>query len=375
MQVLICPDKFKGTLTSDQAARAIAAGWRKVRKSDRLSTLPISDGGDGFGSILAATLGAKRRTTRTTNAAGEAITAEWYFAADNGTAIIETARVNGLAMLPPGKFHPFELDTHGLGRVVQAAADHGARRALLGIGGSATNDAGFGMARALGWKFLDRTENEISRWTELTRLQRIVAPRKRKLIPHVIVAVDVQNPLLGARGCSRIYGPQKGLRDEDMKPANAALRKLATVLESQLGLGDRNAPGAGAAGGLGFGLVAFLGATMRSGFEIVAEQTGLLKALAKADLVLTGEGAIDRSTLMGKGAGEIAVRCRQRSVPCLGLAGHIADRKAALKLFEDAGALTDLVSSEEAMRNPKHHLTELAQALARRWSERATARA
>lgn len=309
---------------------------------------------------MAGLMKARPLKLKTVNAAHQPIHSSWWWEPGSRTAIIESAAINGLALLPKGRFHPFHLDSFGLGTALLAAAKKGARKALVGIGGSATNDAGFGFSRALGWTFFDRGGKEIVHWPDLFDLERIEPPKKRKVIPSITVAVDVHNPLLGAKGCSRVYGPQKGLLPEDMKLAEAALRRLAKVLQRQHGLGDVKAPGAGAAGGLGFGLAAFCGARLKSGFELVSRHAGLLKRISGADLVITGEGAIDRQTLMGKGVGEIAQLCREAGVPCLALAGFVEDKKKAAGLFLEAGALLDLTTERNALREPATWLENLA---------------
>jgi glycerate kinase len=366
MNVLICPDKFKGTLTAEEAAEAIARGWSRARSKDKLRLLPVSDGGDGFGAIMARMLKATPMKLKTVNAAHEPLDAAWWWEPKSKTAIIESAGIIGLAMLPKGKFHPFDLDSYGLGAALLAAARKGARHALIGIGGSATNDAGFGLARALGWKFFGRDGTEISEWLELDHLARIARPAGRPRIPSITVAVDVKNPLPGVRGCSRVYGSQKGLRPEDMKPAEAALRRLATVLKQQHGLGDLREPGAGAAGGLGFGLGVFVGASLTPGFDLVARRAGLNQLIRQADLVITGEGALDRQTLMGKGVGEIALLCRRARKSCLGLAGFVEDPAKAAKLFTRTGALLDLTDRERALAEPAKWLERLAARVAER---------
>ncbi len=257
MRVLIIPDKFKGTLTAAQAADSIALGWSQARPADTLELLPMSDGGDGFGLVMSDLLGAKPCAVTTRDAAGQPRTASWWLQEKNQTAIVETVQAIGLALLPPGKFHPFDLDTFGLGSLFRAAAEAGSTACYAGIGGSATNDGGFGMARALGWKFSDLTGTEILRWIDLIQLDLVVSP-KTKLFDQLIVAVDVQNPLLGPQGASRIYGPQKGLRTQDMDVAERSLGRLADVMHRQFGVNYANEPGDGAAGGLGFGLRACL---------------------------------------------------------------------------------------------------------------------
>ena len=365
LRVLIAPDKFKGTLTAHAAAAAIAAGWRKARPADRLTLLPISDGGDGFGEILSAALGAKLQRVRTVDAAHRPLEGVWWWDAKSKSAIIESANIIGLAMLPPKQFHPFQLDTFGLAAVLQAAVKQGARRCFVGIGGSATNDGGAGLARGLGWKFFNGREEELFRWTHFQQLHRMVLPRRRKLFPHLTVAVDVQNKLLGARGCSRVYGPQKGLRPEEFPSAERALRRLANVVKSQLGRDLAGMPGTGAAGGLGFGLCAFAGAKLESGFDLIARHTKLAGHLRAADLVITGEGGLDRSTLMGKGTGEIARRCHKQKLPCLGLGGVVQDEAALRKWFQSASGLTQLTSAEQAKAEPARWLATLAEQVAR----------
>jgi glycerate kinase len=359
MRILIAPDKFKGTLTARQAAEAIAAGWLRARPDDQLTLLPISDGGDGFGLVLGDLLGAKPQTLRTVNAAHQSVRATWWWHPPTRTAIIESANIIGLAMLPKGKFHPFEMDTFGLGDAIRAAQQQDAKRILIGIGGSATNDGGFGLARALGWRFLNQAGAEITKWTELTELKSVQRPaRFPKGLIHV--AVDVQNPLLGSRGATRIYGPQKGIRPADIIPAEKCLRRLAQVVKRQLGLDFAKTPGTGAAGGLGLGLATFANATLASGFDLFAQRAGLDRLLAKTDLIVTAEGSMDRSTLMGKGAGEMARRGRARKIPLVGLAGAVREPRLLRTLFVSVQALTDLTTPADAQRHAKYWLTQLA---------------
>ena len=402
-KVLIIPDKFKGTLTAAQAARAIAQGWRRGRSHDRLQLLPMSDGGDGFGEVLSSALGAKPQKVKTMDAAHRSCTANWWWEPKTKTAIIESARIIGLAMLPPGRFHPFQLDTFGLGAVVRAAVKKGAKEIIIGIGGSATNDGGFGLARSLGWEFRDRAGEPITRWTDLHRLAAISRPtgaqalacfnvdgvvdfgweevvgklkRRERRAPlkrvNVIVAVDVQNPLLGPRGATRVYGPQKGIRPKDVAPAERCLRRLAQVCSGGLrppqsrrrSQSAATVPGSGAAGGLGFGLLTFLNARPEPGFELIAGHVHLNRLLQGVDLVVTGEGAIDRSTLMGKGTGQVAKLCKKHKVPCIGLAGMTTHEPALKRLFVDVRALTDLTTSVAAKSRPAFWLERLAKRMA-----------
>ena len=320
--------------------------------------------------MLAKLLRAKRRVTTSYDAAHRFIHPYWWFRGETRTAIIESAMVVGLAMLEEEERHPMRLDSMGLGELMFYCSRSGrsrqktARRAIIGIGGSATNDAGFGMAAELGWKFLDKAGREIQQWPNLVKLEKMTPPDPDELplclLEKVTVAVDVQNPLLGPNGCTRVYGPQKGLREEDMPKAERALTRLAEVWEAQTGKDAASLPGAGAAGGLGFGLHCFAGAEIRPGFEIFAEAAKLPGLLQKADLVITGEGAMDRQTVMGKGVGELAKLALEHDRFCIGLAGQLHDEEKLRRHFLHCDALTNLTSAEKAQANPGHWLAKLA---------------
>jgi glycerate kinase len=368
MRVLVVPDKFKGTLTARAAAAAIAKGWRRIRPQDKIEVLPMSDGGDGFGEVLSKQIKATRQRIETVDAAHRRCVSTWWWAKDTKTAIIESANVIGLAQLPAGKFHPFELDTFGLGAVVSAAAQKGARRCLVGIGGSATNDAGFGLARSVGWEFLDQSGQPVTRWTDLHKLTKLRRPPHLPQFTSVIVAVDVQNLLIGARGCTRVYGPQKGFRPKDFPVAERALCRLALVVERELGIDYAREPGAGAAGGLGFGFSCFLGAKLESGFELFARHANLANHISRSDLVLTGEGAIDRQTLMGKGVGQVGLMCRKHKVPCVALAGTVLAGNTN-RYFTQARGLVELTTIEDAKARAAFWLEEVASRVAPRLNQ------
>lgn len=367
LRVLIVPDKFKGTLPARDVAQAVAKGWKKSRTGDKIRLLPMSDGGEGFGEVIGSLLGAKPQKVKTVNAAREPITATWWWEPKSKLAVIESAKVIGLAMLPRGKFHPYQLDTFGLGRVLQAAAEKGATKCLIGIGGSATNDAGFGLARALGWAFTDRFGDEIQNWNDIRLLFGIHPPARRKLFSELIVAVDVKNPLHGSRGCSIVYGPQKGLSPTETRDANRKLKRMARMARENLHLDFAKVPGAGAAGGLGYGLMTYLGAKPKSGFDIFGKHSNLQKEIRAADVVITGEGALDRQTFMGKGVGQVAALCGKLKVPCLGIAGIVTDRERGRTLFREMRGLVELTSPANAMRDPVRYLEELTMEMASRW--------
>ncbi len=366
-RVLIIPDKFKGTMTAAQAAGAIADGWRKEHRNDKLTCLPMTDGGDGFGEVMGLLLGAERQQIKTLDAAHRPRSAWWWWAGDSRTAIIESAAIVGLAQLPHGVFHPFQLDTFGLGAVLRAARKSRAQTCIIGIGGSATNDGGFGVARAVGWKFRDADQRLIHAWTRLRDLTEIEAPETLPWFPETRVVADVRNPLLGARGASRIYGPQKGLRPEDMKPAEACLSALARQVRRNRGQDLARCRGSGAAGGLGFGLRAFLGARMEQGFDLFARYARLREVLRNVDLVITGEGSLDASSLMGKGVGRLAQWCDKAGVPCIGLAGHVSPNAQTSHWFSYTLGMDTLTERQKALQQPERWLREASRRAAREW--------
>lgn len=364
LRVLVIPDKFKGTLTAAAAAGAIVNGWWSTRPQDEMEMLPMSDGGDGFGEILAGLMGATEHVAATVDAANRPVGAKWWWHADTRTAVIEAAQIVGLAMLPPNRFHPFELDTRGLGPVIRIAVEAGAQQVIIGIGGSATNDAGFGLATSLGWRFYDERDLLIEKWVKCNKLTRCVAPLDPILGVDFLVAVDVDNPLLGLNGCTRVYGPQKGLAMQQAPIAEAALERIALRAREQFGYDISEDAGSGAAGGLGFGLRAFLGARMEPGFEIFARYAKLDDKIAKADLILTGEGMIDRQSLMGKGTGRLAQRCKALGKRCVGFAGMVegvAKTQTSDRLFHSVHALSpDITSPAEAKKDAALWLERLA---------------
>lgn len=368
LRILIAPDKFKGTLTAHEVAGAICNGWWRHRSQDVFDVLPMSDGGDGFGEIIGQLIGAEPKYTATVDAANRPIDAAWWLSESQGIAVVEAARINGLAQLPPKRFHPFELDTRGLGPVLQDVCRARAAVCYIGIGGSATNDAGFGLARSLGWTFLDSNARPIERWVQLNQLARVLPPEHPLGGCQFVVAVDVQNPLLGIEGCSRVYGPQKGLLIQQMPMAEAALQRLSKVVEDTTGAAYAMEPGSGAAGGLGYGLRTFIEASMESGFEIFARLANLDDRIRQADLVITGEGALDKQSLMGKGTGQMAERCRRHERRCIGLAGMVEGPVAAQttdRLFYLARGLTPgLTTPQEAKANAALWLERLAAQIA-----------
>ncbi len=360
-RVLIVADKFKGTLSALSAAKSIQKGWKRRRPDDSIELLSMSDGGDGFGEVISHLLGCKTVKSKSVNAAGEPVMVDWWWNSEKRIAVVESARVIGLAMLKAGKYHPFNLDTFGLGVVLKTVFQKKPLKTLIGIGGSATNDGGFGMAKALGWKFFDRQSNEITNWINIDELFAIEKPNDKIKFGNVIVAVDVQNLLLGKKGASRIYGPQKGLKPDDILITEKALKRLVQVVKQRLNIDFSKTPGSGAAGGLGYGLMTFISAKPSSGFELFSKLSRLEKKIKKADIVITGEGALDCSTTMGKGVGEIAKLCKKYKVPCIALAGKVIKSKQIDANFNLALGLTDITTLENALSDAGYWLEKLAE--------------
>ncbi len=360
-RVLIVADKFKGTLSALSAVKSIQKGWKRKRPNDLIELLPMSDGGDGFGEVISQLLGCITVKSKSVNAAGQEVMVDWWWNSEKRIAVVESARVIGLAMLETGKYHPFELDTFGLGIILKTAFEKKPLKTLIGIGGSATNDGGFGMSRAFGWKFLDKQLNEITNWTNLDKLSTIEKPIDKIKCGNVVVAVDVQNLLLGKQGASRIYGPQKGLKPDDIPIAEKALKRLVQIVKKDLKIDFSKTPGSGAAGGLGYGLMTFVCAKPSSGFELFSKLSSLETKIKNSDLVITGEGTIDCSTTMGKGVGEIARLCKKYNVPCLAIAGKVMKSKQIDAQFNLALGLTNITTLENALSDAGYWLEKLAE--------------
>lgn len=317
MRVVIAPQEFKGSLTAAQAAVAMAEGVRRVLPKAELDLVPMADGGPGTVEAMVAARGGRLMRAPAHDPLGRPLEAAWGLL-DEETAVIEMAAAAGLSLLREEERDPRLTTTYGVGDLIRAALDAGCRRLIVGIGGSATNDGGAGLAQALGARLLDEKGGELpSGGAALARLARIDAsgldPRLREC--RVLVASDVGNPLVGPEGASAVYGPQKGATPTMVEELDAALRRYAQVVERDLGLRVAQAPGAGAAGGLGAGLMAFLGAEMRSGFALVAEVVGLRERLQGAHLVLTGEGRLDAQTAYGKTALGVARLAKEGGAP------------------------------------------------------------
>ncbi len=323
VRILIAPDKFKGSLSAPAAAEAIARGLRSVWPDAQLDLAPIADGGEGFAGALAATLGAEWVNVASEDAIGRPIAARYAWLADERLAILEMSEASGLHRIASHERVPLRADTFGTGILIAHAVARGAQRILVGLGGSATTDGGAGVARAMGFRFIDHEGRDFpAEPGALPSLAHIVRPGDLAL-PEISAACDVQNPLLGERGAARVYGPQKGADAADVALLDRALARLADVCAADLGCDHRDVPGSGAAGGLGFGLMTFCGAKIRPGFDMIAETLRLGERIAAADLVITGEGRIDDQTLDGKGPAGVAALARNAGRRVIAFGGAI----------------------------------------------------
>jgi glycerate kinase len=375
MRVLIAPDKFAGTLTAVEAAEAIAAGWRRTAASDEVVTLPVADGGPGFLDVLHASLGGELIAATVRGPLGDPVPATLLIA--DGTAYIESAQACGLALLPPssedgGEHVPTpgvaaRATTYGVGELIGHALDGGAKRIVVGLGGSGTNDGGAGMLAALG-AVSQPPEALVGGPTTLAGIESVdVSAAIRRLTGvELIGASDVENPLLGLRGASNIFGAQKGFVTDDARlTADAALTRLADMIDRPAA----NTKGAGAAGGLGYG-IAVLGGRRESGFHTVADTVGLTAQVRDCDLVLTGEGKLDWQSVDGKVVSGIAELAGAAARPCVALVGvvELGNRELRANGIEAAYSMVDAVGTGEALGRPGPSLEALAERVAKTWS-------
>ncbi|MEO1235314.1 MAG: glycerate kinase [Planctomycetota bacterium] len=340
VKVMLAPDSFKGSLTAEAAAGAMAAGMVRLGFGVEVDRCPIADGGEGFVAAMAAATTGRLKTTRVAGPLGDEVEAAWLMLAD-GTAVIETAAASGLTLVAEGERDALRASTFGTGQLVAAALDAGCRAVLLGLGGSATTDGGAGMAQALGFRFLDGDGRELveaiggGMLSGVADLDPGKAHRRLRDVA-VTAACDVTNPLIGPEGAAAVYGPQKGATPGNVTTLDGGLRRLAVLWRLRLGVDVERTPGAGAAGGLGGGAVAFLGAALRPGIEIVLDAVGFEGRVAGCDLCLTGEGRLDGQSRSGKAVTGVARAAQRHGVPTVALVGSVAD--------DAAGALGDVLA-------------------------------
>jgi len=325
VRIVVAPNSFKGSLSATQAATAIARGAREAIPDADVVEIPVADGGDGTVEALVGAHHGVYGWANVEGPLGDTVHAAYGLIDGGRTAVVELASASGFELVSAARRDPRQTSTYGFGQLLEAARNAGVDKVIAGIGGSATNDGGAGMAQALGYRLIDIAGQDLARGgAALARLERIEASGVHSgWHPiRVLVACDVTNPLTGPLGASRVYGPQKGADEATVELLDQALGRLARVIERDLGVSVRDLPGAGAAGGTGAGLVAFLSAELVRGAPLIVEAAGLDRALAaQTDLVITGEGRIDGQTAFGKAPGEVARRAHAAGVPVLLLAG------------------------------------------------------
>jgi glycerate kinase len=330
VKIVIAPDSFKESLTAAQAARAIATGIRRALPDADCVLVPVADGGEGTVRALVDATAGREYRKRVVGPRGEPVVARYGLLGDGTTAAIEMAAASGLGLVPPAARDPLQTTTYGTGQLLRAALLKGAQRIIIGIGGSATNDGGAGMAQALGIRFYDRRGRLLDEGLTGGALAHVHAIDMSLAEPAIrsatfVVACDVNNRLLGKNGATRTYGPQKGADAAAIEQLEANLARFADVIARDLGIAIRTLRGGGAAGGLGAGLVAFLGATLRPGADIVLDAVDLAGHLRDADLVVTGEGMIDAQTAFGKAPAAVARVAGEVGVPVVALGGALSD--------------------------------------------------
>lgn len=372
-KIVIAPDSFKGNLTSLEVASCIAKGIQRVLPKVKCIIVPMADGGEGTVQSMVDAAEGKLIIKRVKGPTGKLVTAHYGWLAKQNTAVIEMAEASGLPLVVGRDKNPLKTTTYGTGQLMLDAINIGAKKIIIGIGGSATNDGGVGMAQALGVKFINAKGKEIKELGAGGMLSKIASIDMLKLDPRVhkteiVVACDVENPLYGKKGAAYVFGPQKGATPKIVATLDANLKHLGGLIKHDLKISVGRMPGAGAAGGLGAGLVAFTGAKLQSGIDIVLEATQLSKYIKGADLVITGEGRIDFQTAFGKTPAGVAKAAKKHNVPVIAIGGALADD--AVSVFAHgidgiASASAKNMSLEEALRGSRAYITNAAERVIR----------
>lgn len=373
MKLLVAFDSFKGSLTSLEAAEALAEGWQSVDPTAEIRKVAIADGGEGTLGALIEAMGGEWREAKTSDPIGRPIVARYGVA--NGVIIIESATACGLTLLSHAERNPLNTTTYGLGEIIHSALDCGYRNFILTLGGSATNDGGVGMLQALGYRFYDSNSNELKGGGAI--LQKIAKIECQGAHPalrdsHFTIASDVDNPLLGERGATRIYAPQKGADSAMVEELERDMANYAKRVQEAINKDFSNTRGAGAAGGLGYALLSFMGATIRPGIDIVIEATGLKELAKDCDLIVTGEGRLDMQTTMGKAPGGILRIAREMGKRVVAVGGTIDHCKELDNSDFDAlyATMPEGMSLDRAMQSEvaKENLRRTAQQIAKRYT-------
>ena len=328
MKIVIAIDSFKGSLTSTEAGQAVMDSIQNLFPHCQTELTPIADGGEGMLSVMMSTTQGKLQTLEAHNPYMEKIATNYGISHDRKTAFIEMANISGLPLIKKEQQNPLKTTTYGTGELIRDALDKGCTEFIIGIGGSATNDAGTGMLQALGFQFLDKNRKALGQGGEM--LSQIVHIDRQNVHPslknvHFIVACDVQNPFYGSNGAAAVYARQKGADDAMIEELDRGMRSFAQVILKETGRDISNIPGSGAAGGMGGGMLAFLNAELRSGADLLLDLSQFESKIADADLIITGEGRIDRQSLMGKIPGKILEIGKQKGIPVIAIAGCVED--------------------------------------------------
>jgi glycerate 2-kinase len=365
MKILIAPDKFKRSLDAREVAENIANGLRDALPDAEIEIVPMADGGEGTAEAISDALGGSWLKCKAHDPLGREIEAPYAWIEERRLAVMEMSEAAGMRRVSEDEVDPVRANTFGVGEMLLDAARRDAAEIIIGLGGSTTNDGGFGMARAMGFRFFEREQELRDSVTELAGLKRIEKPENLKL-PKIIAAVDVKNPLLGNNGATRVFGPQKGATKNQIDTLEHALTELADVVAKEFGFDYRDKAGAGAAGGLGFGLMSFCGAKIRAGFDVVAEAVELERKMKDADLVVTGEGSLDRQSLEGKTPAGVARLARKLGKKVFAIVGRADGDRQVHKLFDQVCELARPgMTKKEQMKRAAELLCEKARELAK----------
>jgi len=387
MRILIAPDKFKGALNARDVAKNIAEGLHEILPNAEIEIAPMADGGEGTAEAICEARSGSWLKCNAHDPIGREIEARYAWIEDGKLAVMEMSEASGMRRLSENERDPVRATTFGVGEMILDAKNRDAHEIIIGLGGSATNDGGWGMARAIGYRFFaDEKEitHEVSELVKLTGIllpekvvgalaaasaqpkdKRLTQPPLHRALPKIIAAVDVRNPLLGDNGATQVFGPQKGASNDELKVLEQALTRLANVVAEDFGFDYRDKPGAGAAGGLGFGLMSFCGATIQPGFDVVAEAVGLESKMKDADVVITGEGSLDRQTLEGKTPAGVARMARKLRKKVFAIVGRYDGNPQVRELFDGVYQLARPdMSEKEQMKHAGELLREKARDLA-----------
>lgn len=336
MKIVLAIDSFKGSLSSDEAEEAVKSGILEAYPDCDVISIPIADGGEGTLSVMMKAAQGAYRSVIAHNPCMEKIQTQYGVSVDGQTAFIEMANISGLPLIDESRKNPMKTTTFGTGELIKDALEQGYTRFIVGIGGSATNDAGTGMLQALGFRFLDKAGNELGQGGEiLPHIDKVDATQKHPLLEQArfIVACDVRNPFYGPEGAAYVYAKQKGADDEMIAALDKGMQHFARIIHATTGKDISHIPGSGAAGGLGGGMLAFLHAELKSGADLLLDLSRFEEHITDADLIITGEGRIDHQSLMGKIPGKVLQAGQRKGIPVIALAGNVADKE----LLTEAG--------------------------------------